>query len=314
MGIIDADTIRRALPYPKLIDALFQAFCSELTAPMRHHHDMANPGHRETTLLLMPAWESGGKAGVKIVTVAPEHAPSIKGLYLLMDLATGTPELMMDAPALTARRTAAASALAASRLAPKDSSTLLMVGTGALSLELIQAHCAVRPINRVMIWGRNHHKASSVAEQARQLGLEACEVRHLEAGCREAQIISVATLSQHPLIKGDWLQHGQHLDLVGAYRPDMREADDEVIRRCQLFVDTRQGALKETGDLVIPLSRGLITPDDIQADLFELCRGQHPGRTQTTQTTLFKSVGHALEDLAAARLVASAVQPSNDHE
>ena len=314
MDIIDAETVRRALPYPKLIDALSQAFCGKLTAPMRHHHDMVNPGHRETTLLLMPAWESGGKAGVKIVTVAPEHAPSIKGIYLLMDLATGTPELMMDAPALTASRTAAASALAANHLAPKDSSTLLMVGTGALSLELIQAHCAVRPISKVLVWGRNLDKARAVAKQARQLGLEAKAVSHLDDACQKAQIISVATLSQHPLIQGEWLQHGQHLDLVGAYRPDMREADDEVIRRCQLFVDTRQGALKETGDLVIPLNQGLITPDDIQADLFDLCRGQHPGRTESAQLTLFKSVGHALEDLAAAKLVASTVQSSNRHE
>ncbi len=314
MDIIDGHTIRKALPYPKLIDALSHAFCSELTVPMRHHHDMVNPGQRETTLLLMPAWESGGKAGVKIVTVAPEHAPSIKGIYLLMDLATGTPELMMDAPVLTARRTAAASALAASHLAPTHASTLLMVGTGALSLELIQAHCAVRPISEVMVWGREHKKASSVAEQARQLGLEACAVSHLEAACQKAQIISVATLSKEPLIKGRWLQSGQHLDLVGAYRPDMREADDDVIRRCQLFVDTRQGALKETGDLVIPLAQGLIVPESIEADLFDLCRGQHPGRTDAQQTTLFKSVGHALEDLAAAKLVASTVQPSNHHE
>lgn len=308
MDTINAETVRQALPFDTLISALQDAFRSDVTVPMRHHHDMANPGSRETTLLLMPAWQAGDKAGVKLVTVAPNNNPSIQGIYLLLDINTGTPELMMDAPALTAKRTAAASALAASYLAPKAAKTLLMVGTGALSSELIKAHRSVRDIERVLIWGRNAEKAQQLAATLTEQGINCQAAAELEPACREADIISVATLSQTPLIQGEWLRAGQHVDLVGAYRPDMREADDEVINRCELFIDTHQGALKETGDIVIPLKQGLITEADIQADLFDLCQGRHSGRQNEQQLTLFKSVGHALEDLAAAQLVAKAVR------
>ncbi|MBY5993971.1 ornithine cyclodeaminase family protein [Ferrimonas balearica] len=302
---LTAEQVHRALPFDTLIPALAQAFAEGATVPLRHHHDMTNPGHRETTLLLMPAWQSGDKAGVKLVTVAPHNQdrPSIQGIYLLLDLPTGTPELMLDAPALTARRTAAASALAARYLAPHGADTLLMVGTGTLAPLLIEAHCQVRPLRRVLIWGRKPAKARALAERLAPLGVALEAVDCLASAVPQAEIISVATLSQTPLIQGRWLRPGQHLDLVGAYRPDMREADDEVVRRCTLFVDSREGALKETGDLVQPLARGVITPERIQASLFELTREAHPGRTCESEITLFKSVGHALEDLAAARLV-----------
>jgi len=309
MKQLDASQVQQALNFPTLIDALKQAFCSDITVPMRHHHDMDNPNaSRETTLLLMPAWQSGDKAGVKMVTVAPDNAkiglPSIQGIYLLMDLHTGTPEIMMDAPTLTTNRTAGASALAASFLARKDASHLFVVGTGALSPQLIRAHHAVSPITKVTVWGRSKDKAQAVIDQVSELGLDCAITDSIEAGVKQADIISVATLSQTPLIKGEWLSAGQHLDLVGAYRPDMREADDEVIRRCRIFVDSRPGATKETGDIRTPLETGVMTLEDINADLFQLCAGEHQGRSSDSEITLFKSVGHALEDLAAAKLVA----------
>ncbi|MBY5922333.1 ornithine cyclodeaminase family protein [Ferrimonas balearica] len=305
MEQLNAGQVHAALPFQRLVPALRQAFTEGATVPLRHHHDMAHPGHRETTLLLMPAWQDGDKAGVKVVTVAPHNTdlPSIQGIYLLLDLPTGTPELMMDAPALTARRTAAASALAASYLAPVHAETLLMVGTGTLAPLLIEAHSSVRPIKRVRLWGRNPEKAAGLIAQLDHLDLQFEVVTDLEKAASDADIISVATLSQTPLLKGEWLRPGQHVDLVGAYRPDMREADDDVVRRCQIYVDSREGALKETGDLAIPLAQGVITPDDIHATLFELCQQQHNGRTDPQALTLFKSVGHALEDLAAAREV-----------
>ncbi|MBY6188544.1 ornithine cyclodeaminase family protein [Marinobacter hydrocarbonoclasticus] len=305
MEQLNAQQVHAALPFERLIPALRQAFIQGATVPLRHHHDMAHPGHRETTLLLMPAWQDGDKAGVKLVTVAPHNQdrPSIQGIYLLLDLPTGTPELMMDAPALTARRTAAASALAASYLAPKSAETLLMVGTGTLAPLLIEAHATVRPIRKVKIWGRNPEKAHALAESLSHLDLVFDVVDDLAEAAAQADIVSVATLSRTPLLKGEWLKPGQHIDLVGAYRPDMREADDEVVRRCRIFVDSREGALKETGDLAIPLAQGIIQPDDVQATLFELCQQQHNGRTDHNELTLFKSVGHALEDLAAAREV-----------
>ncbi len=305
MEPLNAAQVHAALPFERLVPALRQAFRQPATVPLRHHHDMVHPGHRETTLLLMPAWQDGDKAGVKVVTVAPHNTdrPTIQGIYLLLDLPTGTPERMMDAPALTARRTAAASALAASYLAPDAADTLLMVGTGTLAPLLIEAHCSVRPIKRVLLWGRHPQKAAALPSRQAHLDVQFEPVSDLPRAVSDADIISVATLSQTPLIKGEWLRAGQHLDLVGAYRPDMREADDEVVRRCQLFVDSREGALNETGDLAIPLAEGVITPDAIQASLFELCRQTHPGRTDPDALTLFKSVGHALEDLAAAREV-----------
>lgn len=309
MKHLDAKQVQDALSFPTLISALKDAFCSEITVPMRHHHDMANPqASRETTLLLMPAWQAGEKAGVKMVTVAPDNAqlglPSIQGIYLLMDLQTGTPEMMMDAPTLTTNRTAAASALAASFLARRAASHLFIVGTGALSPQLIRAHHAVSPITHVTVWGRSTTKAQAVIDQVSDLALTCKTTDSIKNGVRNADIISVATLSQTPLIKGEWLSAGQHVDLVGAYRPDMREADDDVVKRCDIFVDSRPGATKETGDIKIPLESGVITLDDLNADLFELCSGAHKGRDNDQQITLFKSVGHALEDLATAKLVA----------
>ncbi len=308
MQNITAEQVAQALDYPSLVEALREAFKSNITVPMRHHHDMEQPGgHRESTLLLMPAWESGKAVGVKLVTVSPENGeknlPAIQGIYILFDGETGTPKALIEAKTLTARRTAAASALAASYLARSNSQKLTMVGTGVLAPSLIQAHAAVRPIKEVTIWGRDHDKATALAQEITASGIQAQASENLEAAVKTADIISCATLSQQPLVKGSWLQPGQHLDLVGAYRPDMREADDDAIRYSSVFVDTRAGATKEGGDIVIPLATGVLNVQDIKADLFELTRGEHRGRSSEEEITYFKSVGHALEDLAAAQLV-----------
>ncbi|MEH6629656.1 MAG: ornithine cyclodeaminase family protein [Halopseudomonas aestusnigri] len=308
MQNITAEQVAQALDYPSLVEALREAFKSDITVPMRHHHDMEQPGgRRESTLLLMPAWESGKAVGVKLVTVSPDNGernlPAIQGIYILFDGETGTPKALIEAKTLTARRTAAASALAASYLARANSQKLTMVGTGVLAPSLIQAHAAVRPIKEVTIWGRDHGKATALAQEITASGIQAKAAENIEAAVKSADIISCATLSQQPLVKGSWLQPGQHLDLVGAYRPDMREADDDAIRYSSVFVDTRAGATKEGGDIVIPLATGVLNLQNIKADLFELTREQHQGRSSEEEITYFKSVGHALEDLAAAQLV-----------
>ncbi|MCZ4281391.1 ornithine cyclodeaminase family protein [Kiloniella laminariae] len=308
MQNINAQQVTETLDFPSLIEALNTAFKGNITVPQRHHHDMEQPGgQRESTLLLMPAWESGKAVGVKLVTVSPENGkknlPAIQGIYILFDGETGTPSALIEAKTLTARRTAAASALAASYLARAESQVLTMVGTGVLAPNLIEAHRAVRPIHEVIIWGRDLEKARVLAQEVTASGLTARASDDLEAAVRAADIISCATLSVEPLIKGDWLQPGQHLDLVGAYRPDMREADDIAVQRSSVFVDTRAGATKEGGDIVIPLRNGVLKEEGILADLFDLCRGQHSGRQNDQEITYFKSVGHALEDLAAAQLV-----------
>jgi alanine dehydrogenase len=304
MLILDDNDTRNALPFPGLIAALRAMFISGCEAPPRHHHDVEVPGEPTGTLLLMPAWLPGRYMGLKQVSVFPGNAtrglPSIFGSYLLSSAVTGELLAIIDGGELTARRTAAASALAASYLARRDASTMLMTGTGRLSANMIEAHKAVSPLTKVFIWGRDQAKAKATARQAAALGLEAIATDNLEAAAREADIISCATLSTEPLIRGEWLKPGAHVDLVGAFKPTMRETDDECVIRSTRFVDTRAGALSEGGDLVQPIRAGLITADSIAADLAELTRKVHPGRTSDQEITLFKSVGASLEDLAGA--------------
>jgi ornithine cyclodeaminase len=315
MKTITADTINSALSFPILIDALQRAFTVNITVPPRLHFDIENPtASRETTLLMMPAWQAGDVAGIKLVTVAPDNyqyqLPSIQGTYLLFDVKTGSLKATMDAPSLTAKRTAAASALAAKYLSRTDSETLLIVGTGTLAPQLIQAHASVRPIKKVYVWGRNLVKAQQVCQQVAHLNIRCEAIENLQAYVGKADIISCATLSAEPLIFGEWLVEGQHLDMVGAYRPDMREMDDQCLLRSKIFVDNIESALRETGDLAIPLKKQVILESDIKADLFSLCRNEYIFNRKTTDITIFKSVGHALEDLTAAKVVAEYVEKS----
>lgn len=306
MKFLDSKSIDDALDYSSLIDALKEAFISDIKVPPRHHHDFKNPKEGiDSTLLLMPAWEESESLGVKIVTVSPNNAkydlPSIQGLYLLINAQNGMVDAIMEGKALTAKRTAAASALASSYLSKKDASSMLMVGTGALSVELIKAHSNVRDIKKIYIWGRDKNKALKIVNELKDdFNIDA--VDSIDEVISEVDIISCATLSQTPLILGKNLKEGQHIDLVGAYKPNMREADDELIKKVDIFIDTNM-ATKETGDIKIPLDEGTIIKEDIHADLFDLTRQKHSGRKNNEQITLFKSVGHALEDLAAAKLV-----------
>lgn len=312
---ISAEVIQKALTFPKLIDALQIAFTDDIKVPPRLHFDIENPkASRETTLLMMPAWQAGDVAGIKIVTVAPENSqknlPSIQGTYLLLDVDTGSMKAMMDAPSLTAKRTAAASALASRFISREDSETLLIVGTGTLAPHLIAAHISVRPIKQIYVWGRKLENAQQVCQQVEHLNIPCVAVDDLECYTKQADIISCATLSTEPLIEGKWLKEGQHLDMVGAYRPDMREMDDECLTRSVIFVDNMESAVRETGDIAIPLAEKVIEISDITTDLFALCRNTFSFNRDKHDITVFKSVGHALEDLAAAKLVFEFVENS----
>jgi ornithine cyclodeaminase len=312
MLVLDEAETKNALPFPALINSLEAMFRSGAGAPPRHQHMVAVPGEPEATLLLMPAWVPGRYVGVKMVSVFPGNAgrglPSIHGSYLLSSGTTGELLAILDGGELTARRTAAASALASRHLSRRQSATLLVCGTGRLSFNLIEAHAAVRPIERVMVWGRDPAKAEAVAGRARALGLDARSAGDLEQAVSEADIVSCATLSEDGLIHGAWLKPGTHLDLIGAFKPSMRESDDEAVRRATVFVDTRAGALSEAGDLIQPLRAGVISAEDIAADLTELAGGLHKGRTGDDEITLFKSVGASLEDLAGAILAVEHVE------
>lgn len=290
-----------ALTYPGLIDALGDAFAAgRIAAPLRGHYPMPDGAGATNIFLVMPAYDAGAYTGVKLVTVAPGNnargLDSVIGLYVLFDAVTGAPLLTVDGSAITVRRTPAASALAARALARPESETLLVVGAGNLAPHVIEAYRAVLPrLKRVLIWNRTPEKAAALAAR---LGAEA--VADLAAAVAEADVVNGITMSKAPLIRGEWLRPGTHVDLIGGFTPEMREVDDTAITRASLFVDTREGALHEAGDLADPLKRGVIGAGDIKADLADLAAGRHPGRTSAGEITLFKSVGTALEDLAAA--------------
>ncbi len=320
MLTLSAADVDRALTFPGLVETLRSAFRDGAVQPVRHHHHVEKPDTPASTLLLMPAWtdfmaagaSTEGHMGVKIVTVSPGNnalgKPAVMGVYLLLDGATGEPEALIDGQRLTQWRTACASALAATYLAREDASRLLVIGAGAMAPFLARAHAAVRPIQKISIWNRTPANAEKLAAELRAEGFDATAASDLDAELATADIVSSATISPTPLIKGALLKPGTHVDLVGGFTPDLRESDDEAIRRARVFVDTRAGATKEAGDIVQPLASGVLKADSIVAELAELTRGQKKGRESADEITLFKSVGAVLEDLAAGIAVYRALK------
>ncbi|MEO7855173.1 MAG: ornithine cyclodeaminase family protein [Rubrivivax sp.] len=311
MKILDAEATRRALPFPALIDALREMFVSGCEVPLRHNHTIADAqGAAAGTLLLMPAWRAGERLGIKTVAVFAGNAalgkPALHASYLLLDARTGEPLALIDGDQITARRTVAASALAASFLARADASRLLIVGAGRVAALLAQAHSVLRPIRHIEVWARRAEAAQQLAQSLRQQGLKAQAVTELAAAVRRADIVSCATLATEPLVKGLWLQAGAHLDLIGSFTPQMREADAACFARARLFTDTTE-AMSKSGDVLQAIAEGAITADALQGTLGGLCTLAVPGRGGAEQITLFKSVGTALEDLAAAELVYNTV-------
>lgn len=302
LPFITSEQIFQSVDYPSLIKIIKAGFASEeLRTPERHHHYY----NESDTLLLMPAWEKNKDLGVKIISSNPNNGslniPSINGVYILFDYGTGIPKALFDAKALTSIRTAATSALAADLVANNKRRSMLMIGTGALAPELIKAHCAVSDIRDVYVWGRDFSKAQAVVDSLALDGHSIKAVASTGEVVQKVDLISTATYSKEPLIFGCDLQQGQHIDLVGSFTTMMRESDDEAMQRATIYVDSYEGALSSCGDLVIPMQNGSITKSDIKADLFELCKGEKVGRNNVQDITLFKSVGHGLEDLVAAR-------------
>jgi ornithine cyclodeaminase len=304
----DAATIRSRLPWPRMLAALDAMLKADVAAPLRTSHPIEVPGEPTASLLLMPAWRSGGRMGVKLVTVFPGNGErnerAVGAVYALFDARNGAPLALFDGEEITARRTAGASAYAAGRLARADARHLVLVGSGRLARGLVEAHRLVRPIERVSLWSRTPEHAQAAAAAMARDGLPVTAVRDLEPAVRAADIVCCATLSTAPLVHGAWLAPGTHVDLVGAFNARMRETDDAAIARADLVVvDNRAAALAEGGDIVQAMSSGAIGEGDVAADLADLARGRHPGRTRADEVTVFKSVGFALEDLAAAEAV-----------
>jgi ornithine cyclodeaminase len=300
--VISAAELAKVAPYGAIVEALRDGFKADITTPVRHHHETSPV----STLLLMPAW-SREWTGLKTVIVKSDNAaknlPTVQASYLLIKNETGETVAIMDGTELTRRRTAAASALAADYLARPDASTFVLVGAGALGGHFVRAHAAVRPIKRVYIYNRSPEKAATLAAELKIDGFDASAVSDLEAAVRQADIVSCVTTSTTPIVRGEWLKPGAHVDLAGAFRPTMRETDGDVVARSRVYVDTKEGALSEAGDLLQARDEGKFDFANVQGDLFDLCRGTVKGRRNPQEITLFKSCGTAIEDLATAVMV-----------
>ena len=303
MRVVDAAETERALPFTRLIPALREMFVSGCMVPPRHHHRIELDPEPNATLLLMPAWKPHDALGVKIANVFPGNSKKglqgVHSLYCLFDAEHGTPMALLDGNVLTARRTAAVSALAASYLARSDADRLLVVGAGRIASLLPEAYREVRAIRHVAVWNPTPTAAQALVERLRALDFDASVAPDLEGAVRAADIVSCATLATRPLILGDWLHPGMHLDLIGSFTPEMRETDDEAVRRASVFVDT-ETALAESGDLLQPLQSGAFVAGRLAGTLSDLGDGRHPGRRDAKELTLFKTVGTAMSDLAAA--------------
>lgn len=307
MQFFDSEKVAAALPWAALIESIEQAMvASGAVAPERTVHQVQVPGGSDASLLMKPGWVVGDVIALKAVTFFPDNGAlglaTVNAGVLLFDGTNGTFLGACDGNELTTRRTAAASAVAAKRLARSDAARLLVVGTGALAPMTAQAHASVRDYDQIDIWGRDPEKAEVVVARLHELGLQATVCADLDVGIGAADTITCVTGSTEPLVRGALLKPGTHVDLIGGFTSHMREADDDVIRRADIWVDTRSDGIL-AGDLAQPIESGLFNVADIQGDLAELVAGSCPVRATEDQITFFKSAGTALEDLAAAKLV-----------
>ena len=306
MQIIDQAQTANHLPFAQLINSLEQMFIAGCDVPLRHNHAIKNPNASDDgILLLMPAWQQGERMGVKTVSIFPgnqaKRLPGLHSVFILYSATTGAPLAVLDGDVITSRRTAAASALAARWLARPDAKKLMVVGAGRVASLLPDAYRCVRDIETVHVWDIRPEAAIAMVERLRAQGVDAHHAADLEQGVRQADIITCATLSTAPLILGDWLQPGAHLDLIGGFTPTMRESDDACFARGTVFVDTTE-ALMKAGDILDPIASGAWAKEQLAATLEDLCRGTHPGRKSSDEITVYKAVGTALEDVAAASL------------
>jgi ornithine cyclodeaminase/alanine dehydrogenase-like protein (mu-crystallin family) len=311
MRFVTGAELRSVLHHRMLMERLRQAFRGGVeSAPETRLHLDVRTAH-DADLRIEPVWRPGQSIGVRVAGFFPDNAAldvhPAQGVFLLLDGKTGLPRAAIDGPALARRRAAVASVLAATYLARNDAERLLVAGTGPLALEVIEAYTAVLPIKHVLVWGRRFERAKKLAARFHRPKFRIEATDDLEGAVRGAQIIACATAAREPIIKGAWLTEGAHLDLLGGSGPDMREADDDAVRRCRVFVDSRSGGCMETGDIAGPLSAGALQAQDIAGDLFELSRGEKAGRRFYDQITLFKSAGAPLEDLTAAEIAVEMV-------
>jgi ornithine cyclodeaminase/alanine dehydrogenase-like protein (mu-crystallin family) len=298
MRIYSSIDVIEALPYSRLIEDLPRLLTRAVEAPQRHIHTMKQADEPDASLLLMPAWNAS-LGGIKVVNVVPGNAvrslPAVTASYLVFDAVTGEHKALLDGGELTARRTAAVAALAGDRLAIKSAHRLLLVGSGRIATELAFAYRAVRDIRHVEVFSPTRSNAERLVHHLRSHGFDAEVCGDLQTGVKAADIIACATLSIEPLVRGAWLKAGQHVALIGGYTPAMREADDATMGNA-VWIDSA-AALGEAGDLIGP---GL-TLESVRGTLRDLCEVAATKDCDEV-VTVFKSVGDASQDLAAATL------------
>lgn len=307
MKIIDAEQTRSCLTFNTVIPALELAFRRNAEVPTRHVHNI-ECGSDKGTSLIMPAWNSDGYYGVKIINIFSENSkkgiPGLHSTYSLYSAKTGVPLAAVDGDVITAYRTAGAAALGASYLSRKESRVLLILGTGRVASLVASAMKAVRPIDKILVWNYRIESAKPFVESLKVQGFDAqvVPVDDLELAAKQADIISCSTLSTKPLIRRKWLRSGAHLDLIGSFRPDMMEAFPDCFSDTLVYVDTSEAPTK-SGDLIEAFKAGSLYKDQIRGTLFDLVNGACEGRADDSQVTVFKAVGTALEDLAMAAMV-----------
>jgi ornithine cyclodeaminase/alanine dehydrogenase-like protein (mu-crystallin family) len=304
MRFVAAEEIRRILSFPMLVAALESGH----RRPKIEIQD-GFLGSEQEQYFVRHAVDRGRFMASKLITSFPANLikgelPAVQAVCILFDGANGRPLAIMDGTEITYWRTAADSALGAKILAPAAPATLLVVGAGQMSSWLVRAHRTVRPsLRRVLIWNRSQERATQLSVSLRQEGIEAEAVDDLSSATRLADLICTCTRSHEPLVLGGNLRPGTHLDLVGGYTPDTREADDEAARRARVFVDRRESAFKGVGDILQPIANGAIGAADVLGDLYDLLGGAVPGRRSPSDITFFKNAGGAHLDLMTAELV-----------
>ena len=311
MQFIDRFETARRLPYPALIEALARGLQQPIVSPARSHF---SPNGDASAMLVMSAWQPHGIFGCKVVSVWPGNnalgKPAVAAAYVAMSCEDGSVMAMIDGTELTLRRTAAAAALAAQKLARPGSRRLLVIGCGALALPMVEAHRAVFALSEITIWGRQMHKAQAVVNTLAQIGIAARASSDLQQALADADIAVAVTTATQAFIPAAWVRPGTHLGLVGAFTLEMAEAEPELLAKARVFADSREAVLQKGGEVVQALRRGLILEADIHAELAELVRADCPtaGRLAGSDITVFKSVGFAALDLIAAGLLLEAGQ------
>jgi ornithine cyclodeaminase len=301
----DGLTLAATLRYTDLVEHLRQAHRKPPPEVQRLLMQQPVAGGADNGFLIWPAWQHGSQLGVKLCTLFPQNRdrPTVQALYALFDGTNGSLQVLMDGTELTYWKTAADSALGADLLARADAATLLVVGAGAMAAHMVRAYRAVRPgLSRVLVWNRTPGRAVALLAQLDGIAELAPD---LAQAVQAADIVCCVTSSASPLVAGDWLRPGTHLDLIGGYTPQMREADDAAVRRARIFVDSRWFTVEHVGDLTQPIASGVIRREDVRGDLFELCSGRVAGREKTSDITLFKSGGGAHLDLMTAQHLAA---------